>query len=284
VSTPTRCAELSELAGESIGATAIYAERWLVIEVPGSWPRDISRGDGLSVRARRAAQEWLERTTASRLLFVRRPGRARDGAQLAFVVQAGEHAGEVRRIELSSPDELAEIDLETAGETTSSPLVLVCGHGTRDACCALRGTVVYSRLAEHLGADELWISSHQGGHRFATNVLVLPAGIQLGRVPADGAADIVAKALAGQIELEHYRGRVAYPTPAQAAERAIRESERLDMLADLHVLETDGDTVRFRDLNGREHTALVEHHVGPSVPASCGAAAEPQVVVSARVV
>ena len=161
--------------------------------------------------------------------------------------------------------------------------MLVCGHGTRDACCALRGTVVYSRLADHLGDDELWISSHQGGHRFATNVLVLPTGIQLGRVPAESAPRIVAKALTGRIELVHYRGRVAYPAPVQAAERAIREEEGLDGLADLQLLDVDGDRVRFRDLDGREHTAIAEHHRGPSVPASCGAAAEPQVVVSARV-
>ena len=284
VSTSMRCADVSELAGEPIGATAIHAERWLLIEVAGTWPRDVSGGDGLSAGARRAAQEWLERNRPSRLLFVRRPGRSRGSAQLAFVGHAAEREGTVRRIELSTPDELADVDLQTAGESTSSPLVLVCGHGTRDACCALRGTAVYSRLADHLGDDELWISSHQGGHRFATNVLVLPAGIQLGRVPAENAASIVAKALTGRIELAHYRGRVAYPAPVQAAEGAIREEEGLDRLADLQLLDVDGDRARFRDLDGREHTAIAERHRGPSVPASCGAAAEPQVVVSARVV
>ena len=279
-----RCADVSELAGEPIGATAIHAERWLLIEVAGTWPRDVSGGDGLSEGARRAAREWLERSTPSRLLFVRRPGRPRGSAQLAFVGHAGEREGTVRRIELSTPDELADVDLQTAGEDTSSPLVLVCGHGTRDACCALRGTVVYSKLAEHLGDDELWISSHQGGHRFATNVLVLPSGIQLGRVPAESAPGIVAKALTGRIELAHYRGRVAYPAPVQAADDEAREEEGLDRLADLQLLDVDGDRARFRGLDGGEHTAIAEQYRGPSVPASCGAAAEPQVVVSARVV
>jgi hypothetical protein len=147
----------------------------------------------------------------------------------------------------------------------------------------LRGTAVYSRLAEHLGDDELWISSHQGGHRFATNVLVLPSGIQLGRVPTKSAPSIVAKALTGRIELVYYRGRVAYPAPVQAAERAIREEEELDGLADLDLLDVDRDRVRFRGPDGREHTAIAEQHRGPSVPASCGSPAEPQVVVSARV-
>jgi len=278
-----RCANASELAAEPIGATAIHAEHWLLIEVAGTWPRDVSGGDGLSEGARRAALGWLERSTASRLLFVRRPGRARGSGQLAFVVHAGEQASAVRRIELSTPDELADVDLEAAGDGISSPLVLVCGHGTRDACCALRGTAVYSRLADHLGDDELWISSHQGGHRFAANVLVLPSGIQLGRIPAGSAPSIVAKALTGRIELVYYRGRVAYPAPVQAAERAIREKERLELATDLQLVDVDGDTVRFRDLDGREHTAIAEQHRGPSVPASCGSPAEPQVVVSARV-
>jgi hypothetical protein len=112
---------------------------------------------------------------------------------------------------------------------------------------------------------------------------VLPTGIQLGRVPLESAPSIVANALTGRIELAHYRGRVAYPAPVQAAERAIREEAGLDRLGDLQLLDVDGDRVRFRDVEGREHTAIAEQHRGPSVPASCGAPAEPQLVVSARV-
>ena len=75
------------------------------------------------------------------------------------------------------------------GRARSPPhkLVLICGHGTRDTCCAVRGTAVHAALASHLEPDQLWISSHQGGHRFAANVLVLPAGIHLGRLTPDTA-------------------------------------------------------------------------------------------------
>jgi len=284
MSMSARCSELSERAHEPLGATATHAEHWLVLEVPGTWARDVADGAGLSDGARDAVRSWLGRTPSARLLFARRPARDRSRKRLGFVVRASEASAEVRRIELSSPEELAELDLSTAGEVTDAPLVLVCGHGTRDTCCALRGTAVYGALASRLGPDELWISSHQGGHRFATNVLVFPTGIHLGRVAPDEAPHVVARALAGRIELERYRGRTAYAQAVQAGERAVREAEGLDALADLRLVEAEGDRARFRSRDGREHATVAERTVGPTVPASCGAEAEPQTVFTARLV
>jgi hypothetical protein len=250
--------------------------------MPGTWARDVSDGAGLAESARDAVRSWLERTHSARLLFVRRPGRDRARKPLAFVVRASEAAPEVRRIELSHPDELGALDLARAGETTDAQLVLICGHGTRDACCALRGTTVYGALASRLGGEELWISSHQGGHRFATNALVLPAGIQFGRITPEEAPYVVARALAGRIELERYRGRTAYTQAAQAGELVVREAEGFDAVADLRLVEAAGDRVRFRSWDGREHATVVEEGVGPAVPASCGAEAEPQLHFTAR--
>ncbi len=79
----------------------------------------------------------------------------------------------------------------------AAKLVLVCGHGSRDACCARLGTAVYGALDSRFLDVELWLSSHQGGHRFAANVLVLPTGIQLGRVDPENAVALTASALAG---------------------------------------------------------------------------------------
>jgi hypothetical protein len=283
VSSPARCADLSELAGEPLGATATTAENWLLVEVSGTWERDVAGGAGLPDSAREAAVAWLAATASSRLLFVRRPGRSRISTTLAFVVHAGETKAEVRRFELASPAALAEVDLVRGGEPIASSLVLVCGHGTRDACCALRGTAVYGALADELDEDELWLSSHQGGHRFAANVLVLPAAVHLGRItPADSSA-VVGRALSGRIDLARYRGRSAYPARVQAAELAVRAELGLDGIGDL-ALADDGESVRFRGQDGREHAAIVEERIGPSVPASCGAEPEQQVGFSARVV
>ncbi len=279
--TSARCADLSAAAGESLAATATTAHTWLLVEVRANWPRDVSDTSLFGARARAAIDEWSASTPASRLMFVRRPGRARD-RRLAFVVRATESDADVRRIDLGDTDELADVDLAVDGERIDSQLVLVCGHGTRDACCALRGSAVYGELGEHLSPDDLWISSHQGGHRFAANVLVLPGGIQLGRIPPEGAPSIVQDALAGRIALEHYRGRTAYSRREQAAERAVREAEGLVALADLWLAGDDGRHVRFQESDGREHACLVEETSGPMLPASCGAALEPQAHFSAR--
>lgn len=283
MSSPERCADLSELAGEQLGATATTAENWLLVEVPGTWQRDVAAGAGLSDPAREAALAWLETTPSSRLLFLRRPGRTRRPGGLAFVVRAEETRAEVRRFSLGSPAQLADVDLERGGEPIATPLVLVCGHGARDACCALRGTSVYSALAARLAEDQLWLSSHQGGHRFAANVLVLPLGVQLGRVAPEDAEPIVARALSGRIDLAHYRGRSVYAARVQAAELAVRTARELAGVADLELVDTDGANVRFRDRTGTEHVAVVEERVGPTVPASCGADPEPQPGFDARV-
>jgi hypothetical protein len=283
VSSPARCADLSELAGEPLGATATSAENWLLVEVPGTWHRDVADGAGLSDAAREAARAWLDATPSSRLQFIRRSGRARSGSSLAFLVRAAETEAEVRRFDLSSPDGLADVDLARDGEPTALPLVLVCGHGTRDACCALRGTAVYGALADELDEDQLWLSSHQGGHRFAANVLVLPAGLQFGRVAPASAATVVHEALSGTIHLELYRGRSAYPARVQAAELAVRRELGVRTVGDLELVE-DGEVVRFRLAGGEVHGAVVEERLGPSVPASCGADQEPQPGFSARLV
>ena len=274
-----RCSDVSEAAREPISATATNAVNWLLLEVRGTWPRDVSDLGGLGTRTRQAIEDWLERTSSARVLFIRRPGRARE-RRAVFVVRASEQETLVRRLGLGDADAL---DLERDGEVVSSQLVLVCGHGTRDACCALRGSAVFGALREHVPAENLWLSSHQGGHRFAANVLVLPAGIQLGRLSVEDAPGVVADALQGLITLDRYRGRTAYTAREQAAERALRESTGLVRAAELTLVGDDGTCVTFRDADGRELRAIPGERAGPAVPASCGAEAEPQRHYAARI-
>lgn len=275
-----RCADLSLSAGESLAATAVTAQVWLLVEVPGAWPRDVADEGGLPAAAEDAVGAWLADTPGSRLQFVRRP--VRDAPGLAFVVRAEESEQQVRRFELDRLEDLASLDLAEAGDPIPHPLVLVCGHGTRDRCCALRGTAVFGELVGRLEEEQLWVSSHQGGHRFAANVLVLPAGLQFGRVDADEAPEVVSRALEGRITLDRYRGRTCYDRNTQAAELAVRVARGLDRVDDLRLARSDG-VVRFRVSDGTECEAVVEELAGPPVPASCGAEPEPQRSFEARV-
>jgi hypothetical protein len=235
----TRCAEVSEAAGEPLSATATTAVDWLLVEVRGSWPRDVAEG-GLDAGSRATVSAWLDALPSSRLMFIRRPGRG-SGPRLAFVVRAAETGTEVRQLEFAETDGLTGLDLASAGVIVDRQLVLVCGHGTRDACCALRGSAVLGALTSHVAPQDLWLSSHQGGHRFAANVLVLPAALQFGRVDAANVERIVGAALAGEIALEHYRGRTAYTAREQAAERVVREARSLLRVSELELLWDDGD-------------------------------------------
>ena len=276
-----RCAELSEAAGESLGASATNALNWLLVEVREAWPRDVSDEGALDGESRATITAWLANVPSSRLLFIRRPGRAGE-PRVVFVVGAAEARGEVRRIELGDGRGLGDVELSADGVVVDRQLVLVCGHGTRDACCALRGRAVFGALEPHVPSGDLWLSSHQGGHRFAANVLVLPTGIHLGRVAPESAVEIVGEALAGRIVLDHYRGRTAYTSREQAAERAIRESIALERVSGLTLVNDDGRDVRFVDAHGREQRAVPEEVSGPEVPASCGAEPEPQRRMIAR--
>lgn len=277
-----RCADLSQEAGEPLTATAVTARTWLVLEIPGAWPRDVSAEGALPEDARAAVGAWLAENPGARLQYIRRPARPTQSF-LAFIVRADEVTREVRRLEIAALADLAEVNLSEAGEPTSHSLVLVCGHGTRDQCCALRGTAVFGALVERLGDEELWLSSHQGGHRFAANVLCLPTGLQFGRVEAAEAPLLVARALAGRIELGRYRGRTCYEPVVQAAEHAVRIAAGFEGLEDLRLAEAKNGSVRFHGSDGSVWEALVEEGLGPAVPASCAGEPEPQRLFRARV-
>lgn len=276
-----RCSDVSLAAGESLVATGTVAEHWLLLEVRGGWSRDVGTSEALSEAARANVSAWVERVPRSRLLFIRRPARTA-GPHLVFVAHAPEGGGTVRRFELDALDDLATVDLVADGEERGAPLVLVCGHGSRDACCALRGAAVFGALAPGLGDEEVWISSHHGGHRFAANVIVLPGAVHLGRVDPSEAPQVVGRALAGTIDIGRYRGRTCHAAPVQAAEHAVRSAHGLDGLDDLRLVERSGTTVRFRDAEGREHAAEVTETPGPSVPPSCGSGPAPQPAFAVR--
>jgi len=281
--TSARCSDISAAAGEPISATVPTVENWLLVEVRGTWPRDVSELSGLGDAARRAITGWLESASRPRLMFIRRPGR-RQARRVVFAIRAAERETNARRLDLDDLDELAGVDLATDGVAVDAQLVLVCAHGTRDACCALRGSAVLGALEGIVSEDSLWLSSHQGGHRFAANVLVLPAGVGLGRLSPANAAATVEAVLGGRIPLEHYRGRTSYTARVQAAEQAVRESERLFAPDDLALVEDDGTVVRFVDSGGNVHAAVPREIAGPSVPASCGTEPEPQTHVVAQLV
>jgi hypothetical protein len=274
VSAAETCAQASLAAGEPLSGTATQAARWLLVEVRGAWGRDPLSDTELPPGVRERLSEAEGRVT-----FVRRPDR-RAGATI-LDIQVDESGGTAHRVELTALEAVADLDL-AAAEPVEDPFVLVCGHGRRDACCARLGRPVFDALAPHFDPGLVWQSSHLGGHRFAPNVVFLPAGVQLGRVPLQRAAEVAAAAQRGRIPLDLYRGRVVYPAHVQAAEIAVRTETGADRVDDVRLLVDDDRRVTFATPQG-EWTALVEQRDGPAIPASCGVEPEPTSVWTATI-
>jgi hypothetical protein len=273
------CSTLSLAAGEALAGTASVASRWLVVEVGGAWGRDVVADTELPAAVRQRLETWVKSEDGSRVLFVRRPDR-RSPETTILTALSDEDGGELRRLRLASLEALPEADLD-AGERLDGPLLLVCVHGRRDPCCARHGVTVFDALAAEVPPKLLWQSSHQGGHRFAANVLALPAGISLGRVAPESASAVAAALRASRIPLEHFRGRTIHPPPAQAAEGVVRSRLDLRDLRDVRVLGLDSGRVALRTPNG-EFDVVVEATEGPVRPESCAADPVPATTYSVR--
>lgn len=272
------CSELALAAGLPLAGTATRADRCLLVEHHGPWGRDPVPDTELPSAVRDALQAF-----DGRVLLVRHPGRPMSRGVVVFGANTTEAGGALRRIELERLDEIASVDLEHEGEVVDVPLVLVCTHRRRDACCARHGVPAFNALRLHVPTEQLWRSSHHGGHRFAANVLALPDGIQLGRVRPGDAERVATALLERRIPLDHYRGRSLHAPEVQVADAALRQVDGLDRVGDVRLVEHDGARVVLE--TPTETVELVVEAVsGPELPASCGAEPEPSTSLRASVV
>jgi hypothetical protein len=203
------------------------ARAWLLIEHPGPW-------------AERIEQTALPRpladavTQAGRLgvrpQLIRRTGRRRPTPPLRVYVgwSQGRNVWTEGR-ELADPAELGDLDLTAVaagrrpgfGEEPAGPVVLVCTHGKRNACCARTGAPLARGLQARFG-DLIWETTHLGGDRYAANLVCLPHGVYYGDLGLDEATAAVEAYLRGAVVLDRLRGRAGLPEPAQAAEHHVR--------------------------------------------------------------
>jgi hypothetical protein len=209
---------------EPSNATAPEASRaWLLIEHNGPWPANPA--EAVLPPAARAAVSAAE-PLGIRVQLIRKPGRLRN--ERASNVFAGwvvggrpwlRHgtAGSLPTLDLSA---LAEGCTVTFGAPASGPLFLVCAHGRRDVCCARYGSPLARVLAMNY-PDEVWETTHVGGHRYAANLVLLPHGLYYGPADVQSAARAISAYQDGRISPERYRGRAGSARDAQQAEHAL---------------------------------------------------------------
>ncbi|MDX6327077.1 MAG: hypothetical protein QOK15_3431 [Nocardioidaceae bacterium] len=280
-----RCSTLSRQRGESQEGTASTVRSFLLVECAGPWGTEALRDGRLPEPVKRRLQT-LERDTSVRPLLVRRPGRpgrTTEGPTRVFAAYAGGEGTWLQSMLLDGPADLLDVDPAPLGRghrpgwrDIEGPLFAVCTHGRHDACCAERGRPVVAALAA-LAPESTWEVSHIGGDRFAANVLVLPDGLYYGRVEPDDAAALVAAQTEGRLDLEHLRGRTAYPFAAQAAELHLRRHLGEDRLAAVRLLgssRTGGRTAATFAVGARRWSVTVATSTGAPCQLTCRATVE----------
>jgi hypothetical protein len=248
-----RCAALARELGERPTGTASRISALLMIEHSGTWPVNVRERLLTEVFGRGAPRRFdeLHVRLGLRSLVIRRPGRTTQSEHPAVFV-AGCRPGNhwLERLPVTDLAELTRLDLEAlavgrggVGEPVAHPMLLVCTHGRKDACCAIKGRPVADALSREY-PEQTWQCTHFGGDRWAGNLLVAPHGVMYGQLDAVSAVPAAAAAQAGEVRLDNLRGRTGIDPFAQVAEIAVREQTGLagldDVLAtEVHVLEYD---------------------------------------------
>lgn len=261
-----RCSAASLLRDEPVGGTATHVRTWLLLEHVGPWGDDALLDarlpDGLGPALKQQARAYR-----AKVLLIRRFSSTPDGPGVrVFAAYADPRAPRVETGVLSDEREVLDLDLAAFREGGTSGLAAydgslfcVCTNGRHDACCAERGRPVAKALdAAH--PEETWEVSHIGGDRFAANMVVLPHGLYYGRLDPASSIAVAGAHLAGEVDLDHLRGRASYPMPVQAAEVALRRELGVTRLDDVTALRQSRDgeltTATFRVGGGTYDVAV----------------------------
>ncbi|MGH3715865.1 MAG: sucrase ferredoxin [Micromonosporaceae bacterium] len=271
-----RCADAALRRSDPLLATAPPVRRWLLIEEPGGWGTDglvTSPVDpAVAVTVARQAK-----AAGVRVQLIRRPGRRRNRPALRryAVVVTEPDRYQIDWGTLRTDDELLDIDLDPpVRHGSGEPIYLVCTHGRKDVCCAMRGRPVAEHLASHR-PDATWETTHVGGDRFAANLVLLPHGLYYGQLSGDAALAAVKAYESGLVLPAQLRGRCTQPMHVQAAEWYARlelSETRRDTLVPRAVTQPAPDTWRVSLGRGDDTVIVTVRAVASPLPAqlTCG--------------
>lgn len=270
---PLRC---SDVPGEPLPGSAKQERVYVILEWPHGWSRDILDGGVFGEELTARLRDKLGDDAG--LQLIRHPGR--DGRRITshhlFLVFAEE--GRVEKLLVDAPEAILDLDLSGPGrngaEPVDNPLVLVCTHGKRDVCCALKGRPLAAALAERHPGGIVWETSHTKGHRFAPSILLMPWGYSFGRLNEEAGDSLVKAALQGRYFYPGNRGRGLHRPRGQVAELAVARQLLLageDLyFGGLTVLDDSESGVAIVHADGRSwHVQLAQREV-PGVISSCG--------------
>jgi hypothetical protein len=276
---PRSCRDVCWAEGEPLAGSAGAATDWIGIAWPKPrWDADsalASEGLPISLHEIEAAAKARGRKLSVRV-FQR---HAQPRTEHTELVMWGRGAG-VRLADVPLADAAGRILRYLDGEPLpeAEPIeneIFVCTDGKHDPCCARLGKPLYDALRAEIQASgssaRIAECSHLGGHRFAANLVTLPAGVLYGRVEPGDAKALLAAVQRGEVLAARFRGRIGQDELMQVAEHATRE--RLGWRAQLEITDVregaDEARVELRLADSRRVRVRCERRSYRG-PASCG--------------
>ncbi|WP_257161894.1 sucrase ferredoxin [Corynebacterium cystitidis] len=223
--TTIRC---SDVAVEPLPGSAKQATIYVIFEWTRAWSRDVLDGDTFGQELTAKLKAHLDEAGAT-LQLIRQPtreGRNIDNHHLYIVF--AEH-GTIEVLHVDGPEAILDLDLSAplrcGGVERTRPLLLVCTHAKRDACCAIKGRPLVAELEQRFpsadNGDVIWETSHTKGHRFAPSTLLMPWGYSFGRMNVEATTAMVEAARNGEYFIPGNRGRGTLSPTSQVAEIAV---------------------------------------------------------------
>ena len=171
----------SDFFDEPLPGTALEATRWVCVEFSHGWGHDALDGHALGEELASQIKAHMNAHNA-RFQFIREPGSGGQdsGGHRVLIAESTPGHEALYATTIGSVSDLLSLDVshpETIPGVTAldSPVALICTHGKRDVCCALKGRPVAALLSQHAsgstdGADapettsaRVWETSHTGG-------------------------------------------------------------------------------------------------------------------------
>ena len=244
-----------------VPGSAKQGSAYVLFEWPSGWSRDVLDGNTFSKELTSKLKSKIKQAgKGTGLQLIRRPGReGRVVGQFhrCYLVWADQAVMEL--VLLNGPEDILNLDLsgpgKNGGEIVEKPMLLVCTHGKRDVCCAVKGRPLAAELNEHFGASVVWEASHMKGHRFAAVSLLMPWAYSFGRLNADAGKQLVNAAMKGEYFFPGNRGNGQLAPRAQVAELAVAQ-QLIDAGEALHYGELTAvdEDPKGKQLSGGGHT------------------------------
>ena len=224
------CSDLAWEYGVPLIGTATRGDIWFLVEYTERWGAKAFDESSLPQEVKAYLNAVHHPNVEVRTLLIRQDRSQQQGGLRFFVGQTHPTDPRLYEYQLQNYADILRIDLSSIvsgqpgdpAHLRAEPLYLVCTNGKRDQCCSVYGPETYQAMTEEAG-DAVWQSSHIGGHNQSPITLFFPHGVNYGHTSPSEIRRLIRSYQQGKVALHHYRGRVCFNPPVQAAEHFWRE-------------------------------------------------------------